>query len=164
MKPAEVERKWFLIDAAGKPLGRVAAEAAVLLRGKNKVTFTPNVDCGDHVIIINTDKAVLTGKKLEKKYYRTHSGWIGGLKEIQYKTLMAENSDKAMYVAVKGMVPANTIGTKAMTRNEKCTRLNLISTAPVVVRAPLPAFAFTTAPARSPSTIVTLTSTLVWRP
>ncbi len=116
MKPAEVERKWFLIDAAGKPLGRVAAEAAVLLRGKNKVTFTPNVDCGDHVIIINTDKAVLTGKKLEKKYYRTHSGWIGGLKEIQYKTLMAENSDKAMYVAVKGMVPANTIGAKAMTR------------------------------------------------
>ena len=116
MKPAEVERKWFLIDAAGKPLGRVAAEAAVLLRGKNKVTFTPNVDCGDHVIIINTDKAVLTGQKLEKKYYRTHSGWIGGLKEIQYKTLMAENSDKAMYVAVKGMVPANTIGTKAMTR------------------------------------------------
>ena len=116
MKPAEVERKWFLIDAAGKPLGRVAAEAAVLLRGKNKVTFTPNVDCGDHVIIINTDKAVLTGKKLEKKYYRTHSGWIGGLKEIQYKTLMAENSDKAMYVAGKGMVPANTIGAKAMTR------------------------------------------------
>ena len=116
MKPAEVERMWFLIDAAGKPLGRVAAEAAVLLRGKNKVTFTPNVDCGDHVIIINTDKAVLTGKKLEKKYYRTHSGWIGGLKEIQYKTLMAENSDKAMYVAVKGMVPANTIGAKAMTR------------------------------------------------
>ena len=116
MKPAEVERKWFLIDAAGKPLGRVAAEAAVLLRGKNKVTFTPNVDCGDHVIIINTDKAVLTGKKLEKKYYRTHSGWIGGLKEIQYKTLMAENSDKAMYVAVKGMVPANTIGAKALTR------------------------------------------------
>ena len=116
MKPAEVERKWYLLDAAGKPLGRVAAEAAVLLRGKNKVTFTPNVDCGDHVIIINTDKAVLTGKKLEKKYYRTHSGWIGGLKEIQYKTLMAENSDKAMYVAVKGMVPANTIGAKAMTR------------------------------------------------
>ena len=116
MKPAEVERKWFLIDAAGKPLGRVAAEAAVLLRGKNKVTFTPNVDCGDHVIIINTDKAVQIGRKLEKKYYRTHSGWIGGLKEIQYKTLMAENSDKAMYVAVKGMVPANTIGAKAMTR------------------------------------------------
>ena len=116
MKPAEVERKWFLIDAAGKPLGRVAAEAAVLLRGKNKVTFTPNVDCGDHVIIINTDKAVLTGKKLEKKYYRTHSGWIGGLKEIQYKTLMAENPEKAMMLAVKGMIPDNTIGRKALTR------------------------------------------------
>ena len=116
LKKETLERKWYVIDAAGKPLGRVAAEAAVLLRGKNKVTFTPNVDCGDHVIIINTDKAVLTGKKLEKKYYRTHSGWIGGLKEIQYKTLMAENSDKAMYVAVKGMVPANTIGAKAMTR------------------------------------------------
>ena len=120
MKPAEVERKWFLIDAAGKPLGRVAAEAAVLLRGKNKVTFTPNVDCGDHVIIINTDKAVLTGKKLEKKYYRTHSGWIGGLKEIQYKTLMAENSDKAMTYAVKGMIPSNTLGAKAMTRLHCC--------------------------------------------
>ena len=115
-KAGEIERKWFLIDAAGKPLGRVAAQAAVLLRGKNKVTFTPNVDCGDHVIIVNTDKAVLTGKKLEKKYYRTHSGWIGGLKETQYKTLMAENSDKAMYLAVKGMVPSNAQGAKAMTR------------------------------------------------
>ena len=83
-KPAQTERKWYVIDAAGKPLGRVAAKAAVLLRGKNKVTFTPNVDCGDHVIIINCDQAVLTGKKLEKKYYRTHSGWIGGLKETQY--------------------------------------------------------------------------------
>ena len=115
-KAAEIERKWFLIDAAGKPLGRVAAQAAVLLRGKNKVTFTPNVDCGDHVIIVNCDQAVLTGKKLEKKYYRTHSGWIGGLKETQYKTLMAENSDKAMTIAVKGMIPANALGAKAMTR------------------------------------------------
>ena len=79
-KPAEmVDRKWYVIDAAGKPLGRVAAQAAVLLRGKNKTTFTPNVDCGDHVIVINCDEAVLTGKKLEKKYHRTHSGWIGGL-------------------------------------------------------------------------------------
>lgn len=116
VKPAQVERKWFIIDAAGKPLGRTAAKAAVLLRGKNKVDYTPNVDCGDFVVIINTDKAVLTGKKLEKKYYRTHSGWIGGLKETQYKTLMAENSDKAMFVAVKGMVPSNTLGAKAMTR------------------------------------------------
>ena len=116
MKPAEVERKWFLIDAAGKPLGRVAAEAAVLLRGKNKVTFTPNVDCGDHVIIINTDKAVLTGKKLEKKYYRTHSGWIGGLKEIQYSTLMKTNPEKAMEVAVNGMIPDTVIGRNARRR------------------------------------------------
>ncbi len=116
VKPAQVERKWFVIDAAGKPLGRTAAKAAVLLRGKNKVDYTPNVDCGNFVVIINTDKAVLTGKKLEKKYYRTHSGWIGGLKETQYKTLMAENSDKAMYIAVKGMVPSNSLGAKAMTR------------------------------------------------
>ena len=116
-KPAEMaDRKWYLIDAAGQPLGRVAAKAAVILRGKNKVTFTPNVDCGDHVVIINCNDAVLTGKKLEQKYHRTHSKYIGGLKEVQYKTLMAENSDKAMYVAVKGMVPANTIGAKAMTR------------------------------------------------
>ena len=114
--PSTVERKWYVVDAEGKTLGRLASEVANVLRGKNKPEFTPNVDCGDHVIVINCDQAVLTGKKLEKKYYRTHSGWIGGLKEIQYKTLMAENSDKAMYVAVKGMVPANTIGTKAMTR------------------------------------------------
>ena len=80
-KPAEMaDRKWYVIDAAGKPLGRVAAKAAVLLRGKDKVTFTPNVDCGDHVIIINCDEAVLTGKKLEKKFHRTHSLYIGGLK------------------------------------------------------------------------------------
>ena len=115
-KKETVVRKWYIIDAAGKPLGRTAVIAANLLRGKHKVDFTPNVDCGDNVIIINTDKAVLTGKKLEKKYYRTHSGWIGGLKETQYKTLMAENSDKAMFVAVKGMIPANTLGAKAMTR------------------------------------------------
>ena len=94
-KAGKVERKWYIIDAAGKPLGRVAAKAAVLLRGKDKVIFTPNVDCGDHVIIINCDKAVLTGNKLDQKFYRTHSGWIGGLKEINYRTMMAKNSDKA---------------------------------------------------------------------
>ena len=116
VKPAEVERKWYLLDAAGKSLGHVAAEAAVLLRGKQKVDYTPNVDCGDHVIVINCDEAVLTGKKLEKKYHRTHSGCIVGLKETQYKTLMAEASDKAMTYAVKGMVPSNTLGAKAMTR------------------------------------------------
>ena len=116
-KPAEMaDRKWYVIDAAGKPLGRVAAKAAVILRGKNKPTFTPNVDCGDHVIIINCDEAVLTGKKLEKKFHRTHSGWIGGLKETQYKTLMAENPEKAMQLAVKGMLPKNSIGRQSATR------------------------------------------------
>ena len=116
VKPAEVERKWYLLDAAGKPLGRVAAEAAVLLRGKNKVNFTPNVDCGDFVVIINCDQAVLTGKKLEQKFHYTHSGWIGGLKKTQYSKLMSEASDKAMTYAVKGMIPSNTLGAKAMTR------------------------------------------------
>lgn len=109
-KPAEMaDRKWYVIDAAGKPLGRVAAKAAVILRGKNKTTFTPNVDCGDHVIIINCDEAVLTGKKLEKKFHRTHSGWIGGLKETQYKTLMAKKPELAMRLAVRGMLQKNTI-------------------------------------------------------
>ena len=115
-KPGQIERKWYILDAAGKPLGRVADKAAVLLRGKDKVTFTPNVDCGDHVIIINCDKAVLTGSKLDKKFYRTHSGWIGGLKEIKYRTLMAEKSDKAMMIAVKGMLPHNTLGAAALKR------------------------------------------------
>ena len=115
-KAGQVDRKWYIIDAAGKPLGRVAVKAAVLLRGKEKVTFTPNVDCGDHVIIINCDQAVLTGNKLEKKFYRTHSGWIGGLKEINYRTLMATNSDKAMMLAIKGMLPGNTLGAQALKR------------------------------------------------
>ena len=115
-KPAEIERKWYVIDAAGKPLGRVAAAAAVLLRGKDKVIFTPNVDCGDHVVIINCDEAVLTGAKLDKKFYRHHTGWIGHLKEVNYRTLMAENSTKAMDLAVKGMLPDNTLGRAALTR------------------------------------------------
>ena len=116
-KPAEmVDRKWYVIDAAGKPLGRVAAQAAVLLRGKNKTTFTPNVDCGDHVIVINCDEAVLTGKKLEKKYHRTHSGWIGGLKEVQYSTLMRERPELAMKLAVRGMMPRNVISKDSMSR------------------------------------------------
>lgn len=113
---ANIERKWYILDAAGKPLGKTAVRAADLLRGKGKVTFTPHADCGDYVIIINAGKAVLTGKKGTQKMYRTHSGWIGGLKETQYKTLMAEASDKAMTYAVKGMVPSNTLGAKAMTR------------------------------------------------
>lgn len=115
-KPGNVERQWFVLDAAGKPLGRVAAEAAAILRGKNKVIFTPNVDCGDHVIIINCDQAVLTGNKLEQKYYRRHSGWVGGLKEVQYSKLMATRSDFAMMRAVKGMLPHNTLGANALKR------------------------------------------------
>ena len=116
-KPAEMaDRKWYVIDAAGKPLGRVAAKAAVILRGKNKTTFTPNVDCGDHVIIINCDEAVLTGKKLEKKVYRWHTGWIGHLKEVGYDKLMKENPEKAMTIAVNGMLPNTTLGRKALTR------------------------------------------------
>ena len=114
--PTKVERKWYVIDAAGKPLGRVAAKAAVLLNGKHKVTYTPNVDCGDHVVIINCDKAVLTGSKLDKKFYHHHSGWIGGMKSVNYRTLMATKADKAMYLAVEGMLPGNKLGAKALTR------------------------------------------------
>ena len=115
-KPLEVERKWYIIDAADKPLGRVASTAASILRGKIKPEFTPHVDCGDFVIILNADKAVLTGKKLEQKYYYHHSGYIGGLKEISYKTLMEEKPEKAMTLAVKGMLPHNTIGANCLTR------------------------------------------------
>ena len=115
-KKETVERKWYVLDAAGKPLGRTAVIAANLLRGKHKVDFTPNVDCGDYVIIINTDKAVLTGNKAEqKKYYRV-SGWIGGLKETKARIMMETRSDYAMQVAVKGMLPKNTLGKHAMTR------------------------------------------------
>ena len=115
-KKETVARKWYVIDAAGKPLGRTAVIAANLLRGKHKVDFTPNVDCGDYVIIINTDKAILTGDKLEqKKYYRV-SGWIGGLKETKARIMMENRSDYAMQVAVKGMLPKNTLGRNCMGR------------------------------------------------
>ena len=115
-KAGQVERKWYVIDAAGKPLGRVAAQAAVLLRGKHKPTFTPHVDCGDNVIIINCAKAVLTGKKLEQKKWYRHTGWIGNMKETKYSTLMAQRPEKAMELAVGGMIPNNTIGRAAETR------------------------------------------------
>ena len=115
-KAQDMQRKWYIIDAADKPLGRVAVVVADLLRGKVKPEFTPHVDCGDHVIVINADKVVLTGKKLEQKYHRTHSGYIGGLKETQYKTLMSEKPELAMEYAVKGMVPDTTIGRAALTR------------------------------------------------
>ena len=111
-----IERRWFVIDAAGQPLGKTAVKAADILRGKHRPEFTPHADCGEFVIIVNADKAVLTGKKLEQKYYRHHSGYIGGLKEIQYKTLMATKPEKAMELAVKGMLPHNSIGAKSFTR------------------------------------------------
>lgn len=107
---ATVEKKWFIIDGDGKVLGRVAAEAAKILRGKHKPSFTPNVDCGDNVIILNSDKLVLTGKKEEQKYFKRYSGYTNGLKEIQYKKMMAEQSDVALMRAIKGMLPKNTLG------------------------------------------------------
>ena len=115
-KAGTTERKWYVLDAAGKPLGRTAATAAMLLRGKHKTDFTPHVDGGDFVIIINAEKAVLTSKKLEQKYYRHHTGWVGGLKEVQYRTLMAEKPELAMQLAVKGMLPKNSIGRQSATR------------------------------------------------
>lgn len=115
-KPADVQRKWYIVDAADKPLGRTAVKVADLLRGKGKPEFTPNVDCGDFVIVINAEKAILTGKKLDQKYYRRHTGWIGHLKEVKYSTLMNTRPELAMELAVKGMVPDTTIGRKALTR------------------------------------------------
>lgn len=115
-KAGDIQRKWYVIDAAGKPLGRVAAQAAALLRGKHKTIFAPHVDCGDHVVIINCREAVLTGKKLEKKISYHPTLYIGHMKKIGYKTLMAENPCRAMELAVKGMIPDTTIGRAAMTR------------------------------------------------
>ena len=111
-----IERKWYILDAAGKPLGKTAVQAADLLRGKTKPTFTPNADCGDHVIIINAGKAVLTGKKGEQKFYRHHSGWVGGLKETPYRILMQQKPELAMHEAVRGMMPKNTLSRAAMKR------------------------------------------------
>ena len=111
-----IVRKWYILDAAGKPLGKTAALAADLLRGKRKPEFTPNADCGDFVIVINAEKAVLTGKKLEQKYYRTHSGWVGGLKETPYRLLMQQKPELAMRVAVRGMMPRNIITKDSLSR------------------------------------------------
>ncbi len=115
-KKETVQRNWYVLDAAGKPLGKTAVAAATLLRGKHRPEFTPNVDCGEFVIIVNAAQAVLTGNKLEKKYHYRHSGWVGGLKKVQYKTLMATKPELAMEYAVKGMLPHNAIGAKAFTR------------------------------------------------
>ena len=111
-----IERKWYILDAAGKPLGKTAAVAATLLRGKHKPEFTPHADCGDYVIIVNAEKAVLTGKKLDQKFYRTHSGYVGGLKETKYRKLMAERPELAMRLAVRGMLPRNIVAKDSLTR------------------------------------------------
>lgn len=110
VKKDEIARKWYIIDAEGKPLGRVATEAARLLRGKHKPTFTPNMDVGDHVIVINCSKVILTGDKLNQKIYRHHSGYIGGMKETVAKDMLKDNPEKAMTLAIKGMLPHNTLG------------------------------------------------------
>ena len=115
-KKGSVERKWYVVDAADMPLGKTAVIVANLLRGKDKVTYTPHADCGDNVIVINAAKAVLTGKKLDQKLYRTHSGWVGGLKETKYRTLMQEKPELAMRVAVKGMLPHNIVGKDSLKR------------------------------------------------
>ena len=115
-KKENVVRKWYILDAAGKPMGRTAVVAADLLRGKNAPEFTPHVDCGNFVIVINADKAVLTGKKMENKYYYHHSGYIGGMKAVQAKTMMATKPERAMELAIKGMLPKNSLGAKAFTR------------------------------------------------
>ena len=111
-KSGEIESKWYIIDAANKPLGRVATEAAKLLRGKHKPTFTPNIDMGDHVIILNCKDVILTGNKLNQKIYRHHSGYIGGMKEVPAKVMLEKNPEKAMTLAVKGMLPHNSLGRK----------------------------------------------------
>lgn len=111
-----IVRKWYILDAAGKPLGKTATVAATLLRGKHKPEYTPHADCGDFVIVINAEKAVLTGKKLDQKFYRTHSGYVGGLKETKYRKLMQEKPELAMKLAVRGMMPRNIITKDSLTR------------------------------------------------
>ncbi len=114
VKKDEIVRKWYIIDAEGKPLGRVATEAARLLRGKHKPTFTPHLDVGDHVIVINCSKVILTGDKINQKVYRHHSGYIGGMKEISAKDMLSKNPEKAMMLAIKGMLPHNSLGRETL--------------------------------------------------
>ena len=113
---ANIQRKWYVLDAAGKPLGKTAVAAATILRGKHKPEYTPHADCGDFVIVINAEKAVLTGKKLEQKYYRTHSGYVGGLKETKYRLLMQQKPELAVRLAVRGMLPRNIVTKDSLTR------------------------------------------------
>ena len=116
VKASEIERKWYVIDADGKVLGRLAAEVAKLLKGKHKPTYSTHLDCGDHVVVINTDKMVLTGNKMEDKVYRRHTGYIGNMKEIAAKDAMAKDSTQVLMLAVKGMLPKNTLGRKMLTK------------------------------------------------
>lgn len=115
MKPADVQKKWYIIDAEGKALGRVATTVATILRGKHRPTYTPNVDCGDNVIVINAGKAILTGKKLDDKFYYRHTGHIGGMKATSYRDLMEKKPEQAMMLAIKGMLPKNSLGRKMLT-------------------------------------------------
>ena len=115
-KSQDVKRDWYVVDASGMTLGRLASQVATVLRGKNKPTFTPNVDTGDFVIIVNCDKVVLTGKKLEQKMYTYHTGYIGGLKQTPYKDMMAKKSDLVVYEAIKGMLPKNSLGRQMLTK------------------------------------------------
>lgn len=119
-KKSEIESKWYVIDAAGKSLGRVATEAAKLLKGKHKPTYTPSIDTGDHVIVINCSEAVLTGKKLDQKVYRHHSGYIGGMKEVSAKDMLQNNPEKAMMLAIKGMLPHNSLGRQTIKKLRVC--------------------------------------------
>ena len=116
VKASEIERKWYVIDADGKVLGRLAAEVAKLLKGKHKPTYSTHLDCGDHVIVINTDKMVLTGNKMEDKIYRRHTGYIGNMKEVSAKDAMAKDSTNVLMLAVKGMLPKNSLGRKMLTK------------------------------------------------
>lgn len=117
-KAEEIKRKWYIVDAEGKVLGRLASEVAKILRGKNKPDYTPHVDTGDHVIVLNAEKVVLTGKKLEQKMYRHHSLYPGGMKEMKYGQFLATRPEKAVELAIKGMLPHNTLG-RAMFRKLK---------------------------------------------
>ena len=116
VKLSEIVRKWYVIDAAGKPLGRVATEVAMLLKGKHKPTYSAHLDCGDYVIVVNSDKIILTGNKLQQKVYRQHSGFIGGMRETPYTVMMEKCSDRAFMLAVRGMLPKNSLGRDMITK------------------------------------------------
>lgn len=116
IKPQEVKRNWYLVDATGMPLGRLASQVAAILRGKNKPEYNPSIDLGDAVVIVNAKDIVLTGRKVEQKFYRYHTGYVGGLKEVGYDKILKEEPQKAIFLAVKGMLPKNRIGRKMIKR------------------------------------------------